>query len=139
MAVRRWDDRVRDILSAVAEIGDFTREMTCEQFLRDSKTIKAVELDLIVIGEAASQVPEDVQTQHPEVPWRVMKAMRNRLVHVYFDADPQIVWETIVNDLPTLVVPLQRLLSESPESNLDLSVAEPDSATEPQGKNDVSS
>ncbi|MCZ6874632.1 MAG: DUF86 domain-containing protein, partial [bacterium] len=46
---------------------------------RDAKTIKAVQLDFIVIGEAASHIPDDVQAAHPEVPWHLMRAMRNRL------------------------------------------------------------
>lgn len=137
MSVRRWTERIRDILSAITEIGDFIHEMSREQFLLDAKTIKAVELDFIVIGEAASQVPVDVQERHPDVPWRVMKAMRNRLVHVYFEADPQIVWETIVNDLPTLLNPLQRLLVEEPDARLDTPSAETP-PSESQGQCDES-
>ena len=94
MAVRHWIERAGDVLNAVAEIAQFTQGMEREHFLVDAKTIKAVELNFIIIGEAASQVPEDVQAQYADVPWRIMKAMRNRLVHVYFDVDPQIVWET---------------------------------------------
>ena len=45
-----------------------------------------------------------------DVPWLVMRAMRNRVVHVYFDIDPDILWDTVQSDLPTLVDPLEKLL-----------------------------
>lgn len=73
MFARRWMERVRDILSAIAEIGDFTRGMSHEQFRLDPKTIRAVELNFIIIGEAANHVPDDVQARHPDVPWRLIK------------------------------------------------------------------
>ena len=72
--------------------------------------------DLAVIGEAAGHIPDDVISSHPEVPWALMKAMRNRIVHVYFDVDPRIVWDTLQQDLPVLVEALRRLLEASGSS-----------------------
>ncbi len=112
MSVRPWKDRLQDLLDAIHEIQEFARGMDFAAFRTDARTIKAVELDFIVIGEAATHVPDDVQQAHPEVPWAVMKAMRNRLVHVYFSVDPQIVWDTIHNDLPPLIEPLRKLLGD---------------------------
>jgi uncharacterized protein with HEPN domain len=83
-----------------------------------------VEQNFIIIGEAANHVPDDVQARHLDVPWRLMKAMRNRLVHVYFDADPQIVWETVTNDLPSLLSPLQRLLMAEEQGDPDSQMTE---------------
>lgn len=83
---------------------------TREQLKTDAKTLKAVAADLMIIGEAANHVPDEVQEANADVPWLVMRAMRNRVVHVYFDIDPTILWDTVQNDLPTLVDPLKRLL-----------------------------
>ena len=74
--------------------------MTIEQFKTDAKTLKAVAAELMIIGEAANHIPDDVQDAHEDVPWVVMRAMRNRVVHVYFDVDPDILWDTVHNDLP---------------------------------------
>ncbi len=115
MSSRRWDERVRDILEAIDEIQSFTQNMDFETFQGDVKTIKAVQLDFIIIGEAANHIPDDVQAAHSEVPWHLMRAMRNRLVHVYFSVDPTMVWNTIQNDLPPLVEPLQHLLDDEDE------------------------
>ena len=59
---------------------------------------------------AANHIPDDVQDANQDVPWVLMRAMRNRVVHVYFDVDPDILWDTVHNDLPKLVDPLKRLL-----------------------------
>jgi uncharacterized protein with HEPN domain len=110
MSPRNWRERVQDILDAIAEIDSFTRGMDFESFSGDTKTLKAVELNLIVIGEAANGIPGEVEEQHPQIPWPLMRAMRNRLVHVYFSVDERLLWDTIQNDLPPLIAPLQSLL-----------------------------
>ena len=110
MSSRDWRHRIEDILDAITEIQTFASGTTLEQFRADAKTLKAVAADLLIIGEAANHVPEDVQEAHPEVPWSVMRAMRNRIVHAYFDIDPDILWDTVQHDLPKLIEPLKRLL-----------------------------
>ena len=110
MSPRSWKERVEDILDAIAEIQAFTQQMSYEKFQEDVKTIKAVALNFVIIGEAAGHVPEDVATVYQEIPWEIMRAMRNQLVHIYFSVDPQIVWDTVQNDLPPLVDPLKKLL-----------------------------
>ena len=110
MSSRDWLHRIEAILGAISEIQTFASGATLEQFRTDAKTLKAVAADLMIIGEAANHVPEDVQESHPDVPWSVMRAMRNRIVHAYFDIDPDILWDTVQHDLPKLVEPLNRLL-----------------------------
>lgn len=110
MSSEAWKDRVEDILDAIAEIQAFTAGMDLEIFRGDPKTIKAVELNFIIVGEAASHIPIDVQDRLPEIPWQYMRSMRNRLVHVYFAVDPKILWDAIQNDLQPLIIPLKALL-----------------------------
>ena len=102
MSPRDWRDRIRDILDAIAEIQRFTQGMTYEDFDRDDKTVRAVEMNFIIIGEAASQIPEEIEEQYTTIPWNLMRAMRNRIVHVYFKVDEKLMWDTIQNDLPPL-------------------------------------
>jgi uncharacterized protein with HEPN domain len=97
-------------LDAVAEIQAFAHGMDFDSFRADLKTLKAIELDLIVIGEAANQIPDDIEEAYPQIPWSLMRAMRNRLVHVYFSVDERLLWDTIHNDLPVLLSALQPLL-----------------------------
>jgi hypothetical protein len=72
---RNWREWIRDILDAIAEIESFTLGMDYGSFSTDAKTLKAVELNLIVIGEAAGQIPSEVEEQYPQIPWPLMRAM----------------------------------------------------------------
>ncbi len=110
MSPRNWKDRVRDILDAIAEIQKFTHGMDYEDFHEDDKAVRAVEMNFIIIGEAANQIPEEIEEQYAAIPWNLMRAMRNRIVHVYFRIDEKLMWDTIQNDLPPLVPELKKLL-----------------------------
>ena len=110
MSPRDWHERVRDILDAITEIQSFTQGMDFDSFCADARTVRAVELDLIVIGEAASRIPDEIEERHPLIPWPLMRAMRNRLVHVYFSVDERLLWDTLQNDLPAVKAALQSIL-----------------------------
>lgn len=110
MSPRKWQNRIQDILDAIAEIQSFVEGYTYERFRSDAKSIKAVGANLMIIGEAAAHIPEEVQSAAPAVPWHLMRAMRNRVVHVYFDIDPAILWDIILQDLPDLTTPLRELI-----------------------------
>ena len=110
MLPRGWQDRIRDILDAIAEIQKFTHGMDFETFKGDDKSIRAVEMNFIIIGEAANQIPEEIEEKYSVIPWHLMRAMRNRVVHAYFEVDEKLMWDTIQNDLPPLVPELEKLL-----------------------------
>ncbi|OGC81536.1 MAG: hypothetical protein A2V81_03895 [Candidatus Abawacabacteria bacterium RBG_16_42_10] len=110
MSPRGWQDCIRDILDAIAEIQKFTRGMDFESFREDDKAIRAVEMNFIIIGEAANQIPEEIEEKYTTIPWTLMRAMRNRIVHVYFKVDEKLMWDTIQNDLPPLIPELEKLL-----------------------------
>jgi uncharacterized protein with HEPN domain len=107
---RDWQDRIHDILDAIAEIQQFTDGMDFVSFREDDKTIRAVEMNFIIIGEAANQIPEEIMEQYSDIPWNLMRAMRNRIVHVYFQVDEKLMWDTIQNDLPPLTLVLEKLI-----------------------------
>jgi len=110
MSPRDWKERIRDILDAITEIQKFTRDMDFETFREDDKTIRSVEMNFIIIGKAANQIPEEMEEKYSEIPWSLMRAMRNRIVHVYFQIDKKMMWDTIQTDLPPLIPELEKLL-----------------------------
>jgi len=67
---------------------------------------------LEIIGEASRNISEDLKTAHPQMPWRQMSGMRNKLVHHYFGVDWEIVDDVLKNELPYLRSNILRLLSE---------------------------
>ena len=110
MSPRGWQYRVRDILDAIGEVQKFTRGMDYKTFKDDIKAIRAVEMNFIIIGEAANQIPEEIEEKYTTIPWSLMRAMRNRIVHAYFEVDERLMWDTTQNDLPPLVPELEKLL-----------------------------
>jgi len=70
---RGWQDRIRDILDAIAEIQKFTRGMDFDAFKDDDKSIRAVEMNFIIIGEAANQIPEEIEEKFTAIPWNLMR------------------------------------------------------------------
>ncbi|MDR3573277.1 MAG: DUF86 domain-containing protein [Anaerolineaceae bacterium] len=112
MSPRRWEDRIQDILGAINEILSFVGTMEFKDFQNDAKTMRAIELDLILIGEAANAIPEQVQDTYPQIPWHLMRGMRNRLVHTYFEVSPRVLWDTIQQDLPPMVKLLEDLINK---------------------------
>lgn len=110
MSTRGWTERVEDILDAIAEVDAFIGGMELETFRSDARTLRAVELNLIIIGEAASRIPDDIQATYSEIPWSFMKAMRNRLVHAYFNVDAQILWDTVVDRTCNVALSQERVL-----------------------------
>jgi len=107
---RDWRDRVRDILDAISEVQKFTGGMDYETFKGDDKSIRAVEMNFIIIGEAANQIPEEIEEKYTTIPWDLMRAMRNRIVHAYFNVDEKLMWDTIQDELPPLIPELEELL-----------------------------
>jgi len=93
---------VRDIIEAIADIREFTEGISFEGFSKDKKGIAAVVQKLGVIGEAAKNIGPDIKRDHPDVDWRAVAGMRNKLVHEYFGVSISIIWKTISEDLPVL-------------------------------------
>jgi uncharacterized protein with HEPN domain len=83
MPSRLWRFRIQDILDAISRIQTYVQNIPPEQFYADRKTLDAVERNFILIDEAASQVPSNIQELFPDVPWRDMRDMRNHVVHQY--------------------------------------------------------
>lgn len=76
----------------------------------DRQLLLSIVKDVEIVGEAASRISEDVRSRHPELPWAATVAMRNRLVHAYFDIDRDIVWNTVAVDLPPLLAIVEAIL-----------------------------
>jgi uncharacterized protein with HEPN domain len=107
---RNWRIRLQDIITSITEIQQQIKPLTFEEFANNQTILKAVLYDLIVIGEAARNVPPEIQSRYPLIPWRLIGGMRNVVTHEYFQVNLSRVWETVHNDLPTLVPQLQEIL-----------------------------
>ena len=109
-----WRLRIQDMLDAVAEIQSFTAELDFEGFRSDAKTMRAVQYNFVILGEAARNVPEEVRARYPQLPWPRIIGMRNVIAHQYRRIDSTALWDTIQGDLPPLVPLLQQMLEAEP-------------------------
>lgn len=88
-----------------------------ESFLASATFRRAFVRSLEIIGEAAKKVPEDFRAQHPQVEWRGMAAMRDRLIHGYFGVDHDLVWEVVTMRIPELRRAVGRILETCAEGS----------------------
>jgi uncharacterized protein with HEPN domain len=105
MKKREYGDYIQDILDSINDIGKFTEGMDFDKFKKDKKTIYAVVRALEIIGEATKNVPKRIREKYPEVPWKKMAGMRDRLVQEYFGVDLEILWEVVKKDV-SMIKPL---------------------------------
>ena len=105
---------LKDILSAMESIEGFVEGMDLEGFQADDRTASAVMRKFEIIGEAAKQIPDEIRQNYPQVPWKEMAGMRDRLVHFYFGIDYRLVWRTIKERLPQVKPEIQRMLHHDP-------------------------
>ena len=111
-----WRDEayLLDIVIAARKVLDFTNGVDGAEFEGDEVLQNAVLHLLGIVGEAARHVSDEFRGAHPEVPWRAMAGLRNRVVHEYFRVDLPMVWEVVQRDIPELIKLIEPLLpSES--------------------------
>ena len=109
-------DYIEDIIQAMNDALSFVKEMDYDGFLRDKKTIYAVNRALEIIGEATKNIPASVKNSYPQIPWKKMAGMRDKVIHEYFGVDLKRVWSTVKKDTPGLKPLFEKILSDSKQN-----------------------
>src|SRR5579885_1759158 len=97
------------ILDCVEHILSYTEGMDEESFYKNFMVQDAVLRNYEIIGEAAKNIDDDLRNLYPEIPWKKMSGMRDKLIHSYFHVDLQIIWETTTEILPSLLIDLKKI------------------------------
>ena len=102
--------RLRHMLDAALEIQQYVQSASREELNRDRKLVHSLVHLFEIVGEAATQVSDELRERSSDIPWLVIIGMRNRLIHAYFAIDLNVVWSTSTTDIPLLITELKKLI-----------------------------
>jgi uncharacterized protein with HEPN domain len=106
---RAWRFYIDDMIAFAEKVLAYVSGLDQSDFIADERTYDATLRNLELLGEAASHVPDHARTAHPEIPWRLIIATRNRLIHGYLGIDDDTVWSIVRDDVPALLPMLRAL------------------------------
>ncbi|MFH0821543.1 MAG: DUF86 domain-containing protein [Pseudomonadota bacterium] len=110
---REWRFYLDDMIGFAEKVMAYTHGLDQADFVERGIAYDAALRNLELIGEAATHIPDETRASHPEIPWRMMIATRNRLIHGYLGIDDDTLWSIIQDDVPELLSLLRVLKSES--------------------------
>jgi uncharacterized protein with HEPN domain len=111
---RRLLEYLRQLRVAAHDSIEFVNGISYEAFQDDTKTQRAVTMNLLILGEAPAKIEEhfpDFVVAHPEIAWAAIRGMRNRIAHEYFMLNFETIWKTIESELPLLMQQIDSIAS----------------------------
>ena len=109
---RDWTLYVKDIFRECERIETFVYGITYEQFTDNIEKVYAVAKAFENIGEAVKQLPQELTTKYPNIPWSEIAKMRDVLTHHYFGLDDKVLWDTLDEDIKLFKLTIEQMLKE---------------------------
>jgi uncharacterized protein with HEPN domain len=108
---------LQDILDAIAKVEQYVDGLAFDGFKADSLRIDGVNMNLIIIGEAANAIPLETQRQYPEIDWRNIVGLRNAIAHEYFRLNLERIWDIIEVELPLLKQQISLMIAKEDQND----------------------
>ncbi|MCI9586017.1 MAG: DUF86 domain-containing protein [Bacilli bacterium] len=103
---------IQKIITYISDVLEYINEMGYEDFFNDKKTLSACAFNISQIGELVNDISDETKNIYPDIPWKSIKGMRNKIVHDYDNVDLSVLWNTIINDLPNLNTQLKNIIDD---------------------------
>ena len=116
MTQREFRDFLQDIIDAICQLEKITQDITFEEFSTKMEIFLSVVKLIEIIGEAVKNIPEAVKINYPQIPWKNIAGMRDKLVHEYWAIDEQVVWKVIQKNLYPLKGTIANIIEELQEN-----------------------
>jgi len=110
MAKRNDKLYLKDTLDSIEKIEKYVNNLNYEEFSKNLVVIDAVVRNFEIIGEATKNLSKEIKSLYPNIPWKEMAGMRNKVIHEYFGVNLKIVWKTIKERLPELKIKIGEIL-----------------------------
>ncbi len=106
-------ERLEHILAAIDRVLRYTKDKTHADLVADDMMYYAVVKNIEIMGEAANMLTQEFIATHSDTPWKMVRGMRNYIVHEYFQIDSTVVWDVVSNNLPELREQVIRYLTDT--------------------------
>lgn len=93
---------LKHILDAITRIEEYTAGIKYEDFMKNHLIQDGVIRQIEIVGEATKRISSDIKKKHPDIPWKDIAGMRDKLIHDYMGVDMDALWDTFKNDIPIL-------------------------------------
>ena len=113
-AGREWRLYIDDMILFCEKVMAYSAGMDQQAFVANGLVYDATLRNLVLVGEAATHLPNEVRAAHTQVPWRQVVATRNRLIHGYLGIDNDTLWSIVVSDVPALLPKLRAIRDDTP-------------------------
>lgn len=114
--VREIRDFLNDIFNECIYLINRTQNLNYEKFAENEDLKKAFTRSLEVIGEAAKHIPQNIRKKYPQIPWKTIAGIRNKVIHEYFGVIYERIWKTVKEDIPELKVQVEKMIKGLYES-----------------------
>ena len=112
---RSWGFYIEDMIRFSDHVLQYTEGLSLDDFVDNRLVYDATLRNLELIGEAATHIPGEIREKYPDIPWRMIVATRNQLIHAYLGIDNDTLWSIIREDVPELVIQLRVLAVKEPK------------------------